>query len=130
MTRQLLGYTSTDAEGSRPPAIGPMLETFGGGMLRRNRALTELLQLARRVIADGVVTDHEATTFKYWLETNPDMAGVWPDDTLTRRLRAIFGSGELSADDRVELLKLLEDVTGEGSGARPEEWGKLDHPKN
>ncbi len=61
-----------------------MTETFGGGMLRRNRALTELLQLARRVIADGVVTSHEATAFRYWLETNPDMAGVWPVDTLTR----------------------------------------------
>ncbi len=99
-------------------------------MLRRNRALTELLQLARRVIADGVVTDHEATAFKYWLETNPDMAGVWPVDTLTESLRRIFGSGKLSADDRTELLKLLEDVTGEGSGAKPEEWGELDRPKS
>ncbi len=106
-----------------------MTETFGGGMLRRNRALADLLQLARRVIADGVVTSHEATAFKYWLETNPDMAGVWPVDTLTRRLSSIFGSGELSPEDRAELLRLLEDVTGEGSGARPEEWGKLDRPK-
>ncbi len=99
-------------------------------MLRRNRALAELLQLARRVIADGVVTDHEATAFKYWLETNPDMAGVWPVDTLTRHLGAIFGSGKLGADDRMELLKLLEDVTGEGSEAPPEEWGKLDRPES
>lgn len=98
-------------------------------MLRRNRALTELLQLARRVIADGVVTSHEATAFRYWLETNPDMAGVWPVDMLTHRLGRIFGSGELSPDDRAELLQLLEDMTGEGSGARPEEWGKLDRPK-
>ena len=106
-----------------------MTETFGGGMLRRNRALAELLQLARRVIADGVVTSHEATAFKYWLETNPDMAGVWPVDVLTHRLSRIFGSGELSPEDRAELLQLLEEVTGEGSGARPEEWGKLDRPK-
>ena len=106
-----------------------MTETFGGGMLRRNRALAELLRLARRVIADGVVTSHEATAFQYWLETNPDMAGVWPVDTLTRRLSEIFGSGELGPEDRVELLHLLEDATGEGPGARPEEWGKLDRPK-
>ncbi len=106
-----------------------MTETFGGGMLRRNRALAELLRLARRVIADGVVTSHEATAFKYWLETNPDMAGVWPVDTLTRRLSRIFGSGDLSPEDRVKLLQLLEEVTGEGTGARPEEWGKLDRPK-
>ena len=99
-------------------------------MLRRNRALSELLQLAHRVIADGVVTAHEATAFQYWLETNPDMAGVWPVDTLTRHLGAIFGSGELSADDRTDLLKLLEDVTGEGSGAKPEEWGKLNRPES
>ena len=109
--------------------IALMTQTFGGGMLRRNRALTELLRLARRVIADGVVTSHEATAFKYWLETNPDMAGVWPVDTLARRLSQIFGSGALSPEDRDELLQLLEDVTGEGTGARPEEWGKLDRPE-
>ena len=48
---------------------------------------------------------------------------------LTRRLSRIFGSGELSPEDRAELLQLLEEVTGEGSGARPEEWGKLDRPE-
>ena len=107
-----------------------MTETFGGGMLRRNRALTELLELARRLIADGVITRHEATAFKYWVESNPDMAGVWPVDTLTRRLSHIFTSGELTPENRVELLQLLEDVTGEGSGAQPEEWGELDRPES
>lgn len=95
-------------------------------MLRRNRALAELLDLARRVIADGVVTRHEATAFRYWLDTNPDMAGVFPVDTLTAMLRRVFGRGELSDDDRHELLRMLEDVTGEGAHAPPEEWGKLD----
>ena len=113
-----------------PTVTGSMTETFGGGMLRRNRALAELMELARRVIADGVITQHEATAFKYWLETNPDMAGVWPVDSLTRNLEHVFGSGELSPEDRKELLQLLKDVAGEGSGARPEEWGKLDRPRS
>jgi len=98
-----------------------MTEILGDGMLRRNHALAELLQLTRRVIKDGVVTPHEATALRYWLETNPDMAGVWPVDSLTRNLLRIHGGGELSPTDRAELLQLLEDVAGEGPGTPSEE---------
>ncbi len=102
----------------------PMLEFEG--MLRRNRALQELLRLARTVVADGVVTNTEAEAFRYWVETNPDMSGVWPVGIVTRAMKRVFADGELTEGDRRELLELLEDVAGEGKGARPEEWGKLD----
>ena len=95
------------------------------GMLRRNRALQELLELARTVVADGVVTETEADMFRRWADTNPDMSGVWPVGIVTRALRRVFADGELSKNDREELLELLQDVAGEGEGAKPEEWGKL-----
>jgi len=96
------------------------------GILRRNRALQELLQLARNVVADGVITNKEAEEFRHWVETNPDMSGVWPVGIVTRAMKRAFADGELAEGDRRELLELLADVAGEGAGARPEEWGKLD----
>ena len=93
------------------------------GMLRRNQALQELLELARTVVADGVITKIEAEAFRHWVDTHPDMSGVWPVGTVTRALKRVFADGELS--EREELLEILEDLAGEGKGANPEEWGKL-----
>ena len=95
------------------------------GILRRNRALQELLELARTVVADGVVTKVEAEAFRHWVDTNPDMSGVWPVEIVTRTLTRVFADGKLSERELEELLKLLEDVAGEGEGADPEELGKL-----
>jgi len=96
------------------------------GVLQRNRALQELLKLARTVVADGMVTNTEAEEFRDWVETNPDMSGVWPVGIITKAMKRIFADGELTEGELRELLELLEDVAGEGKGARPEEWGKLD----
>ena len=95
------------------------------GMLRRNQALQELLELARTVVADGVITKIEAEAFRHWVDTHPDMSGVWPVGTVTRALKRVFADGELSEREREELLEILEDLAGEGKGANPEEWGKL-----
>ncbi len=98
------------------------------GMLRRNQALQDLLELARTVVADGVITKIDAEAFRYWVDTHPDMSGVWPVGTVTRALKRVFADGELSEREReelLELLELLEDVAGKGEGANPEDWGKL-----
>lgn len=44
-------------------------------ILRRNRALREMLEPARGVIADGVVTHGEAAALRRRLEANPEMTG-------------------------------------------------------
>ena len=95
------------------------------GMLRRNQELQELLELARTVVADGVITKIEAEAFRHWVDTHPDMSGVWPVGTVTRALKRVFADGKLSEREREELLEILEDLAGEGKGANPEEWGKL-----
>lgn len=94
-------------------------------ILRRNRALQELLELARKVVADGVVTEQEAEALRYWVESNPDMAGVWPVGIVVDGLKRGFANGKMDEADRNELLNLIKDVAGEGTGAKPEEWGKL-----
>jgi len=65
-----------------------------------------------------VVTNAEAEEFRHWVETNPDMSGVRPVGIITKAMKRIFTDGELTEGDRRELLELLEDVAGEGKGAR------------
>ena len=79
--------------------------------LRRNRALREILDLARTVIADGVITDAEVEALQRWVEHNPDMIGVWHHLIVT--LRRILSDGYLEKDERAELLEMLTDMTGE-----------------
>lgn len=86
--------------------------------LRRSRALQEMLDLARTVIADGVITDAEAEALKRWVEHNADMIAVWPADTLIRTLSRILSDGYLDEDERAELLEMLADMTGEPVSVR------------
>ena len=82
--------------------------------LRRNHALKDMLDLARSVIADGVITDAEAEALQRWVEHNPDMIGVWPARNLIWTLRRVLYDGYLNEDGRAELLEKLADMIGEG----------------
>ena len=72
-----------------------------------------MLDLARTVIADGVITDAEAEALQRWVEHNPDMMGVWPADDLIRTLGRFLSDGYLDKDERAELFEMLVDMTGE-----------------
>ncbi|NIP58502.1 MAG: hypothetical protein GWM92_15205 [Gemmatimonadetes bacterium] len=93
-------------------------------ILRRNRALREMLELARGVIADGVVTPGEAAAFRRWLEDNPDMTGVWPCDLLVQRLRSVFSGDRAQRRDLRRLREALREIAGEAAGERGE-FGRL-----
>lgn len=99
---------------------------MGDEMLHRNTILRELLEQARRVVEDGVISDEEATAFRDWVERHPDLVGLEPAEPLVRHLRRIFADGRLDPREREELFLLLQDLTGEQPDARPWEWGKLD----
>ena len=77
------------------------------------------------MVADGVVTEQEAEALRYWVEANPDMAGVWPVEIVVKGLTRAFASGRMNEHDRDELLSLIRDVAGEGASSNSEEWGKL-----
>ena len=74
-----------------------------------------MLDLAREVIADGVITDVESEALQLWVEHNPDMMGVWPADGLIGVLGRCLADGYLDDDARAELLEMLVDMTGEVS---------------
>ena len=98
---------------------------FRDGPLRRNRALEELLQITRTVIADGELSEEETRIVRRWVEENPDMLGVKVVDQLARTLRTIFADGRVDREEREELLNLLESAAGVGDRAPSEDFGKL-----
>lgn len=82
-------------------------------VLRRSRALQEMLRLARSIVADDEVSDMEAKVFQSWIDRNPDMLGVWPVSELVGILRNAFADGRLSDSEREELKTLLGRVAGQ-----------------
>jgi hypothetical protein len=107
------------------PARPPHLDTDGqprnrrfGAARRADRAVQELLGLARGMIADGEVTRGEADALARWLDVNSEEQDVWPISTIADRLRRIYADGDVDAEERAELLDLLSSVTGELPGTR------------
>ena len=82
-------------------------------VLRRSRALQEMLRLARSIVADDEVTEMEARVFQAWIDRHPDMLGVWPVIELLGILRHALADGHLNQAERKELLALLHRVTGD-----------------
>ena len=83
-------------------------------VLRRSKALQEMLSLARSTSADGDVSEREAKAFKVWIDEHPDMLGVWPVGELVGILQNAFADGRLTTSEREELRALLNRVAGEG----------------
>jgi len=82
-------------------------------VLRRSRALQEMLRLARSIVADDEVSDMEAKVFQAWIDRHPDMLGVWPVNEILGILRNSLADGQLNEAEREELLELLHRVGGD-----------------
>ena len=81
-------------------------------VLRRNRAMQEMLRIARAIVADDQVSDHEARMFRAWLDRHPGLAGVWPVTELRSILGNVLEDGKLSDAEREALRDLLARVGG------------------
>lgn len=97
--------TSLDAHGQPDPIFNYKL--------RRDRAVNELLGIARGVICDGVFNDMEIDELRAWLRQNPDACVGFPGGALCDRLMRIFADGKIDDDERSELADFLEALTGE-----------------
>jgi len=82
-------------------------------VLRRSRALQEMLRLARSIVADDDVTEMEAKVLRAWIDRHPDMLGVWPVNEILGILRTSLADGHLSEAEREELRTLLHRVSGD-----------------
>jgi len=90
-----------------------MAAMLDDSMLRRSRALQEMMDLARFIVSDGDVTKMEAEILQRWIEKHPDMLGIYPVSELIGILRNALADGELSDEEKVKLKEILGDVAGE-----------------
>ena len=81
-------------------------------LLRRNRALQDLMELCRSVIADGDVSDEEARRILRWIDDHPHMNGVPPAHELVPVVRRTFEDGIVTEEEWDQLLALLERLVG------------------
>jgi NAD-dependent DNA ligase len=83
---------------------------------RTERDISEMLGLAKGVLADGEVSSGEAALLNDWMRTHPDVVSTWPGDILARRLSHIFADGRVEEAEREDLAELLRDLVGGVAG--------------
>lgn len=71
-----------------------------------------MMQFARAIIEDGSVSDAEAKGFQAWIEANPDVIGLQSVDEIVGILTNFFDDGELSDEERAQLVTVLERFGG------------------
>ena len=89
----------------------PMSTAFNRKM-RRERDITELLGIAKGVLADGVVVDDEVRFLNQWAINHPDGLNEFPVNLIFSRLAHIYSDGHVDDEERVELQDLLEKLVG------------------
>lgn len=77
-----------------------------------DRGISELIGIARGLVADGVVNEQEAGFLVQWLRENSHLT-CWPFDVLNRRIVTMLGDGVIDAGEREELCSVLKSLIGE-----------------
>ncbi len=83
---------------------------------RAERDLSELLGLAKGVLADGIVIESEADLIRRWVVAHPDAAEQWPVNRLKTRLDQIYEDGRVDEIERKDLAELLTALVGGQAG--------------
>lgn len=102
-----------------PGAIDPHGQPFNVRFNRARRAerdLSELLGLAKGLLADGQVTTDEAVHLRDWISNHADAAEQWPVNKLAERLGRVFEDGRIDDLERAELADLLKMLVGGDAG--------------
>ena len=81
----------------------------------QDRLIDELIGICRGVIADDNVDEREAICLGQWIENHRDIANRWPVNVLYARITEMLKDGVLSKDEQGELLRTLQELTGESS---------------
>jgi hypothetical protein len=83
---------------------------------RAERDLSELLGLAKGLLADGVVTEPEADLIRQWVSGHPDAVDQWPVNMLHARLQCMYEDGRVDDRERQDLAELLQALVGGNAG--------------
>ncbi len=83
-----------------------------------DRAIQEMLGMAKGMVCDGEVTEEECKAFARWLTANPHVTSTWPGSVLAERILSVFEDGIVTKDERHELYELMCDTVGDGGNAQ------------
>lgn len=72
--------------------------------------ITELIGLAKGVMADGIVVEQEAAYILNWMEQNKIHAHTWPYSALYTRIGEMLEDKRLDATEQRELMERLLDI--------------------
>lgn len=76
------------------------------------KAAQTLIGICAGITADGAIHDREVQFLSTWLTEHPDVASMWPGSEIAKRVRAIMADGIITAEERADLLKTLEQLSG------------------
>lgn len=79
---------------------------------RTERDLSEMLGLAKGMLADGTVNADEASYLREWGERHPEALGRWPLSLIFTRLQQFFADGRIDDSERADLQNLLAHLIG------------------
>ncbi len=97
--------TALDAHGQ------PLNDRFNAAR-RHERDISELLGMAKGMLADGVVNDAEADFLRTWGTNHPEAMSKWPASLVFSRLQQLYADGRIDEDERQELHELLNALVG------------------
>jgi len=83
---------------------------------RTERDVSELLGLAKGMLADGEISVVEADLLRDWVAGHPDVSGQWPTSRLVERLTRIYSDGRVGDEERRDLAALLKGLVGGDTG--------------
>src|SRR5688572_26052707 len=80
--------------------------------LRAERDVSELLGMAKGMLADGIVNDQEAQFLLRWAREHEEASTKWPVSLILSRLSHMFTDGRIDDEERAELRELLSSLVG------------------
>lgn len=93
----------------------PLNQAFNAAR-RLDRDISEMLGVAKGVLADGVVSPAEAALLHDWAQLHPDTVSCWPGSILLARLERVFADGIVTPEEQTDLADLLQQLTGGKAG--------------
>jgi NAD-dependent DNA ligase len=95
--------------------LGPHGQPTSGFLNRAKRTerdLSEMLGLAKGMLADGIVNEHEAKFLRDWGLNHPDALMQWPISLIFTRLQQFFADGQIDDNERADLSDILAQLVG------------------
>jgi NAD-dependent DNA ligase len=98
---------------------GQPLNRLYGRKRVNDRAIDELIGMARGIVADATVNQKEAEFLRSWMECNISFCEDRLVNQLYCRIHEMLIDGILDDEEKIELLGILRDYTGENIMVQP-----------